>query len=183
MKIAVFCSSSPGKDPSFAAAAHGLGRWMGEQGHSLIYGGGDAGFMGVVAKAVKEAGGHVTGVLPGDIPMICDRPQTLCDEVVITGDLGERKQYMEREAEAFIALPGGPGTLDEITEVMDLVRLGKLDQPVIFFDFRCYYRPIRNMLDQMKAYGFLEDGPLDRVMFTDDTEEIAGFLAERGGDR
>ena len=181
MKITVFCSSSPGVDPSCAEAAAALGRWIGENGHSLIYGGGDAGFMGVTAKAVKEAGGHVTGVLPGDVPFICRRPQTWCDEIVVAKDLGERKKVMTERADAFVALPGGPGTLDEITEVMDLIRLGKLRQPAVLFDFRGYYRPLKEMLEKMKERGFLEDGPLDGLLFTDDLEEIGRFLGE--GDR
>ena len=178
MKITVFCSSSPGSDPSYADAAAALGRWIGESGHSLIYGGGDAGFMGVTAKAVKEAGGQVTGVLPGDIPFIRDRPQIWCDEVVTARDLAERKQLMTKWADAFIALPGGPGTLDEVTEVMDLIRLGRIVKPLVLFDFKGYYRPLREQIRRMKECGFLEDGPLDRILFSCDLEEIGGFLEE-----
>ncbi len=182
MVIAVFCASSFGSDPDFRKAAAAIGRWIGENGHSLIYGGGDAGFMGETAAAAKAARAYVTGVLPGDVPFIRDRPQTYCDEVITAENMSARKDCFIDMADAFLALPGGLGTLDEITEVMDLVRLRKLRKPAVCFNIKGYYTPLEDMLDRMKEYGFTEGNEREYVLFSDDIEEIGAFLEKKHGE-
>ena len=124
MKLAVFCGSTTGNEPAYVEAARALGRWIGENGHTLIYGGGDTGLMGAMAKETHRAGGRVIGVLPENVEFIRSRPQPWCDEVITAENMTARKQTMLDLADAFFALPGGVGTLDEITDAIWLAHLG-----------------------------------------------------------
>ena len=176
MKIAVYCASSMGKGHIYRDMAATLGRWLGRNGHTLIYGGGDAGLMGVVAQAAYESGSHVIGVLPGNVSFICDRPQPWCTEVLTESDMSARKQRMLELADAFFALPGGTGTLDEMTEVITLTKIGVFRKPSVLIDVDGFYSPFRLMLDRMTETGFIGPGEMEHVLFSDDLTEIDGFL-------
>lgn len=176
MNIAVYCGSSTGLDPAFQEQATALGTGIAQSGHSLVYGGGNAGLMGVVAKAAFENGGHVTGVLPGNIGFIVSRPQYWCTEVLTEADLTARKQKMLELADVCIALPGGIGTLDEITEVMTLINTGKIDKPAILLNVNGYYEPFREMLLQSVRAGFMKQEAFERYHFFDDCQQLFTFL-------
>lgn len=176
MKIAVYCGSDSGKDPIFNNAASELGKWIGSKNHSLVYGGGEAGLMGVVAREVHSAGCEVIGVIPGNVDFIKNRPQPYVTELITAKNMSDRKEIMLEKADAFIALPGGIGTLDEISEAITLTKIGVFDKPCVLFNSGGFYEPFKDMLDRMMAAGFLLPDDVKRVLFSDNTEEIEAFL-------
>ncbi len=132
-RVCVYASSSDAVDPVFAEAARALGHGLAERNQALVYGGGNIGLMGVVAHAVHAGGGHVIGVIPEklrDMELAYDD----ADELIITESMGERKAAMETRADAFVALPGGLGTLEEILEVLVLKQLNYHDRPIVFLN-------------------------------------------------
>lgn len=176
MKIAVYCGSGFGNDDKYREAARRLGDWIGVQGHTMVYGGGEAGLMGETAKAAHAHGTPVIGVLPGNVAFICGRPQPYCTEVITMPDMSSRKRRMLEEADAFIALPGGIGTLDEITEVITLTKIGVFKKPSVLFDTDGFYAPLRAMTDGMIAAGFMGADDMRHVLFSDDLAAIGAFL-------
>ena len=137
MKFVVYCSSQEGLDEKYQQLATQLGAWIGQHGHTLLYGGSNAGLMHVTAAAVHEAGGQVIGVIP---EMFRHRIDPVCDEVVYTANLGDRKQYMIEHGDAFIVMPGGIGTLDEWISTLAVMTIGNDDQrPVIVVDLDGMY--------------------------------------------
>lgn len=181
MKIAVYCGSEMGNDPIYIDAAKELGNWIGENGYTLIYGGGALGLMGTVAKAVKEAGetkhcSHVIGVVPGNVGFIKDRPQPYATEILVARDMSDRKVKMLELADAFIALPGGIGTVDEISEAITLTKIGVFDKPCIIYNQNGFYEPFKKMLMEMDQAGFLKLENMDHVLFSNDLKEIEQFL-------
>lgn len=176
MKIAVFCGSDFGKEEIYTQAAKELGTWIGESGHTLIYGGGTAGLMGTVAKAAHEFGNPITGVVPGNVDFIKNRPQPYVTDLVVTENMSSRKQYMFDQADAFIALPGGIGTLDEISEAITLTKIKVFDKKCVLFNRNAFYEPLRKMFADMEAAGFLREDSMKHVLFSDDVKEIENFL-------
>ncbi len=167
-----------GNNQAFQKAAEELGRWLGSSGHNLVYGGGESGLMGIVAKNAKAAGAKVTGVVPCDVDFIRSRPQPYCDETLFTATMSERKQKMLELADCFIALPGGIGTIDEISEVITLTKIGVFSKKSILFNTAGFYDSFRSLLNQMCASGFLKSEELTHVLFSDNLQEIGQFLAE-----
>ncbi len=129
MKIVVYCSSQEGLQEKYQQLARELGTWIGQHGHTLLYGGSNAGLMHITASAVHEAGGHVTGVIP---EMFRHRLDPVCDDAVHTANLGDRKQYMIEHGDVFVILPGGIGTLDEWMSTLAVMTIGNDDpRPII----------------------------------------------------
>ncbi|MDO5327875.1 MAG: TIGR00730 family Rossman fold protein [Clostridia bacterium] len=176
MNIAVYCGTSVGNDPVYQECAKELGLWMAGNGHSLIFGGGNIGLMGVVAKHVFENSGRVIGVLPSNIDFITARPQPYCSEIITEADLAARKQKMLELADAYIALPGGIGTLDEITEVMTLIKIDKIKKPAVLYDIHGFYSPFKQTIQKIIQCGFMVDQDLKRILFSDNLEDIEAFL-------
>ncbi len=147
MKICVYGSSSPELDQVFYDEAFRLGREMAERGHSLIFGGGENGLMGACVRGLESAGGKSLGVAP----RFFDRPGILhqeCDEFIFTDDMSERKNIMEREADAFIAVPGGLGTFEELLQALTLKQLSQMDKPVAILNTDGYYDALSALIDQ-----------------------------------
>lgn len=178
MNIAVYCGSSSGNDEKFIESAKKLGRWIGESGNTLVYGGASKGLMGAVADETLEAGGKVIGVLP-DVPRILARRHTGLTQCINTGSMAERKAKMIELADAFVALPGGIGTLDEITDVLSLASLDVIDGPIVLFNTDGYYEPFRQILDNIIGNGFGLKEYFERALFSDNMDEIATFLEDR----
>lgn len=176
MKIAVYCGSGFGNEPIYTEGAKRLGKWIAEHKHTLVYGGGESGLMGVVAREVHEAGCTVIGVVPGDVEFIKDRPQPYVTELIIAENMSKRKETMLNLADTFIALPGGIGTLDEMSEAITLTKIGVFDKKCILFNQNGFYEPFRNMLQDMERAGFIETGTMEHVLFSADMEEIEKFL-------
>ncbi|WP_024865696.1 TIGR00730 family Rossman fold protein [Butyrivibrio sp. FCS014] len=179
MNIAVYCGSSSGNNPRFIRSAKELGRWIGENGHTLVYGGASKGLMGAVSNAVIEAGGKVIGVIP-DVAIIQARKHTGLTELIETKSMAERKSKMIELADAFIALPGGIGTLDEITEVMSLSSLGIIGGPIVLYDTDGYYRPLKAVLDNVLNAEFGRKEYFEKVLLSEDIQEIADYLKAEG---
>ncbi|UTW52940.1 TIGR00730 family Rossman fold protein [bacterium SCSIO 12827] len=151
--ICVFCGSRTGSDPAYENAARALGRLMAEKGIRLVYGGGHVGLMGVIADAVLDAGGQVTGVIP-DFLRRREVGRDDLTELVITDSMHSRKQRMFELADAFVALPGGLGTLDETIEVATWKQLGLHTKPIVILDAAGYWGALSALLTSVVKGGF-----------------------------
>ena len=175
MNITVYLGAGEGNDKSFANAARELGKWIGESGNSLVYGGSKSGLMGILAESVLDAGGTVTGVEPQffiDAGFEYDRVTKL----IVTKDMSERKAKMIELGEAFIAFPGGTGTLEEIAEVMSKLALNHLDAPCIFYNLNGYYDHMKALLDHMIEMELSTKERQKKIYFADTLEEVTALL-------
>jgi uncharacterized protein (TIGR00730 family) len=152
-RICVFCGARLGTDPIFAAVAEELGRAAAHAGLGVVYGGGGSGLMGIVAHAALRAGGAVTGVIPR---FLIEREEALLEahELIVVEDMATRKREMALRADAFIALPGGLGTLEEIAEQMSWSKLGRHEKPMVLVDVANYWAPLITALQHMTKSGF-----------------------------
>lgn len=176
--MAVFCASSPGVDPALRRHARAVGRRLAELGIGLVYGGGGSGLMGEVSQGALDAGGEVIGVIPRSmVEREWGRDDLTEQHVVAT--MHERKALMAELADAFIALPGGIGTLEEIIEVWSWRSLGYNDDPVCFLDVGGFWTPLLAALDGLVAAGFVRREVLDDLVVTDDLDEALALLASR----
>ena len=155
--ICVYCGSSLGADPRFAAAADALGAAMAKAGIGLVFGGGEDGLMGRVAHAVMDHGGRVVGIIP---TFLIRREHALkeAQELIVVADMHERKRLMFERADAFIALPGGVGTLEELVEQLTWVQLGRHQKPVLIADIAGFWRPLLDLTAHMRNLGFIREG-------------------------
>ena len=176
MNITVYLGANQGNDPALGRAVEELGRWIGESGHRLIYGGSKSGLMGVLADCVLSAGGEVIGVEPE-----CFMAQELqydgLTQLIVTRSMAERKAKMIQLGDAFIAFPGGTGTLEEITEVMSQVSLGQLSAPCILYDLDGYYRHLKALLDHMISAGLSSSERQQGIHFARSLSEIQALLS------
>ncbi|WP_037336060.1 TIGR00730 family Rossman fold protein [Saccharomonospora piscinae] len=176
-RICVFCGSSSGADPGYAAEAAAVGRLLAERGIGVVYGGGQVGLMGVVADAALEAGGEVTGVIPKHL-MREEIAHHHLTELHVVDDMHERKATMARLSDGFLALPGGAGTLEELFEVWTWAQLGLHAKPVGMLDVRGYYTKLAEFLDHMVGEGFLNLPSRDLVTVSPDPEALLTAFAE-----
>ena len=155
--ICVYCGSSLGADPRFAEAADALGAAMAAAGLGLVFGGGEDGLMGRIAHAVIDNGGRVIGVIP---TFLIKREHALkeAQELIVVADMHERKRLMFERADAFIALPGGVGTLEELVEQLTWVQLGRHVKPVVIADIGGFWRPLLSLIAHMHNLGFIRQG-------------------------
>jgi uncharacterized protein (TIGR00730 family) len=162
--VCVYCGSSPGNDPGYAGAAERLGEALASAGIRLIYGGGSIGLMGVLARAVLRHGGEVNGIIPG---FLRDRELALPDvtDLTVTSDMHSRKRQMFDRADAFVALPGGIGTLEEVVEMMTWVQLGHHRKPIILVNHEGFWEPLIRLLDHMAGTGFLRPAADGSALF------------------
>ena len=153
MNICVYCSSSDGVAATFFEAADALGRMIARRGDTLIYGGAGIGLMGALARAVKAGGGRVIGVMP---ERLAAEPITFAgaDELIITRNMRERKARMEALADAFIVLPGGFGTLEELAEILTLRQLREHTKPVVLLNVQGFYEPLIGLFEHFYREGF-----------------------------
>lgn len=182
MNITVYCGAAEGNDPEFIARAKELGAWMAEKGHRLIYGAGNSGMMGAVSDALIEGGGEAIGVTP-QFFVLAEETRTDLTEVVIADDMSTRRNWMIEHGDAFIALPGGMGTLDEISEVMTYKRLGllgKINKPVMLYNVNGYYDRFFAFLDDMLAQDFCRQLDYDNVIEVTCIADIERELSNAG---
>jgi hypothetical protein len=175
--ICVYCGSSPGTEPAFVEAAHTFGKILAENGVRLIYGGGSVGLMGALAASALEHGGEVTGVIPEFLTKR-ERPRNLPQELVVTRDMHERKRIMFERADAFVALPGGIGTLEELVEQLTWIQLGRHKKPVLIANIQGYWGPLLALIDHMHAVKFLPPGLRVDFLVTKRIDEILPMLRE-----
>lgn len=175
MNIAVYCASRPGNDPAFARDAYEVGSWIGKHGHTLVYGGSFTGLMGQVASGCLDAGGEVIGVIPR-IDELVARQNPRLSRVIFTKDMADRRSEMIRLSDGFIALPGGLGTFDEVTEVLSLKSLDLVKGKVAFFDTLNYYSQLRSAFEAILEHGFGEKEYFSQVGFVNSVEALEAFF-------
>ena len=173
--VCVYCGSASGGDPAYQAAARTLGATLAAEGVGLVYGGGGRGLMGTLARAVLEAGGRVTGIIP---EFLTDSDATLRDaqEHVVVPDMHTRKRLMFERADAFVALPGGIGTLEELVEQMTWVQLARHTKPVLLADIGGFWRPLLALLAHMREHRFIAPETEIRYLVAERADEILPML-------
>lgn len=178
--VCVYCGSSAGRDPIHLKAGRTLGAAMGEAGLRLVYGGGTKGVMGAVAAGVRAAGGVVTGVIPRFLIDMeaTERELSRLDELVVTENMHERKHIMFDRADAFVALPGGIGTLEELVEIMTWGQLGRHKKPIAIANVGGFWDPLSRLLDHMKEEGFIHTAHQVRPIVVDHAEEVVPALLD-----
>jgi uncharacterized protein (TIGR00730 family) len=169
--VCVYCGSGPGTNPAFVAAAQKFGRLLAENKIGLVYGGGSLGLMGAVAKAVLDGGGRVTGIIP-EFLQSRERPKELSQELIVTRDMHERKQTMFERADAFVALPGGIGTLEELVEQMTWAQLGRHRKPILIANIEGFWDPLCALLDHMAAMAFIREELAVNLIVVREVDEI-----------
>jgi uncharacterized protein (TIGR00730 family) len=169
-KICVYCGSGPGSDPAFAAAARAFGKILAENKIGLVFGGGSVGLMGELAGAVLDNGGQAVGVIP---KFLVNREHAMRrGEVVVTHDMHERKQLMFEHADAFVALPGGVGTLEELVEQMTWAQLGRHKKPILIVNINGFWDPLCVLLDHMETLEFIRPGLQVKYLVAERVEDI-----------
>jgi cytokinin riboside 5'-monophosphate phosphoribohydrolase len=173
--LCVYCSSSRKLQPSYYQAAEAVGRSMVANGWGLVYGGGNVGMMGCVAQSVKSSGGHVVGVIPH---FMVERELAYheADELIKVDSMRERKRVMEERASAFIALPGGIGTLEELAEIMTLRYINRLDKPVVIHNHEGYYDDLLRFFERMTRERFKSDAMKTLYRVANTVDEIWPLL-------
>ena len=175
MTIVVYCSSQAGLEEKYQQLAHDLGTWIGQNGHTLLYGGSNAGLMHITAAAAHEAGGHVIGVIP---EMFRHRIDPVCDEVVYTANLGDRKQYMIEHGDVFVVMPGGIGTLDEWISTLAVMTIGNDDpRPVIVANIDGLYDATVQQLADMTRTPFARGKNLARSLVAPTASDLIATLS------
>jgi uncharacterized protein (TIGR00730 family) len=174
--VCVYCGSAAGSDPAFAQAAIAIGRHIAEAGVRLIYGGGDVGLMGIVARAVLDHGGVVTGIIPA---FLKERENMILDaqETIVVPDMHTRKQMMFERADAFIALPGGVGTLEELVEQLTWAQLGRHDKPILVLNTANFWKPLLVLMAHMREFGFIRPGAEVHYLVAERPEDVMPMLA------
>ena len=178
--ICIYCGSSPGDDPVYMASARSIGSLIAEQGHRLVYGGGDVGLMGAAADAALSAGGEVIGVIPQDI-LDKEVGHGGVTELITVNSMHERKMKMASLADCFIALPGGIGTLEEIIEVLTWSQLGFHTKACGVLNVNGFFDPLLQLLDHMVEHRFLKQAHREQLLCADRAEDIlASVLSHEG---
>ena len=173
-RICVYCGSNPGHDPRFVAAARRFGEILAKNRIGLVYGCGSTGLMGTVARAVRDHGGHIVGVIP-EFLKAQERMFTDADEIIVTPDMHERKRIMFERADAFVALPGGVGTLEEVIEQLTWAQLGRHRKPILIANIAGFWDPLLVMFEHLQSLGFLTSKGL-AYMVTTNVDDILPTL-------
>jgi uncharacterized protein (TIGR00730 family) len=178
--ICVYCGSSPGNDPLYLEAAQTFGRTLAREKIKLVYGGGGIGLMGAIADATLKAGGNVTGIIPD---FLVAREHALDGEhgVIVTNDMHERKRTMFELADAFVAMPGGIGTLEELVEQMTWIQLGRHKKPLLLLNINGFWEPLFALIGHQQQQGFIRRGSFEYLV-ADRAEDIVPMLREAARD-
>jgi uncharacterized protein (TIGR00730 family) len=173
--VCVYCGSGPGNNPKFVESARTFGRILAENNIRLVYGGGSIGLMGAIADSVIDHGGQVTGIIPDFLKareMMFRRAQ----EIIVTRDMHERKRLMFERADAFVALPGGVGTLEELVEQMTWAQLGRHKKPILMVNVDRFWDPLCALLDHMRDMQFIRAGLAVAPLVVNNVEDILPAL-------
>jgi len=176
--IAVFCGASQRIPEAYARETETLGRLMALNRYALLFGGGDVGLMGVLARAVHAHGGYVSGYIPVALRQREGVAYTVADELHVTADLSERKKEIFERANGFVVLPGGLGTLEEYLEIVTLRQLGYHDKPIVVVNALHYFDPLLDFMEEATRTGFM---PETRVLFTVVEDSESAILALKAG--
>jgi len=173
--VCVYCGSGPGTDPQFMEAASALGKAFAEHGIGLVYGGGSIGLMGAVANGVLDNGGKVTGIIP-DFLTARENALSRVQELIVTKNMHERKQLMFEHSDAFVALPGGIGTLEELVEQMTWAQLGRHTKPILLANIANFWEPLLSLLAHMRQKEFIRQGLAVNFLTANRVEDIVPKL-------
>jgi uncharacterized protein (TIGR00730 family) len=169
--VCVYCGSGPGTNPRFVEAATAFGKALAENGIRLVYGGGSLGLMGAVATSVLDHGGTVTGIIP-DFLTARENALTRVQEMIVTPDMHERKRLMFEHSDAFVALPGGIGTLEELVEQLTWKQLGRHAKPVLLANIDEFWEPLFALLSHMRETEFIRSGLTVDILKAERVEDI-----------
>jgi len=175
VNITVYLGATEGNDPSSKTLVHDFGNWIGTQGHTLVYGGSKSGLMGILAESVLLAGGEAIGVEP-QFFLDAGYQYDALTKLIPTKDMSERKATMISLGDAFVAFPGGTGTLEEITEVMSQVSLGLLTAPCILINHKGYYNDLKSLLQHMTDCGLSSEEKQKGIYFADDLQSVCDII-------
>ncbi|MFZ0112689.1 MAG: TIGR00730 family Rossman fold protein [Pseudolabrys sp.] len=170
-KICVYCGSGPGIDPAFVESARAFGAILAKNGVGLVFGGGSVGMMGAIAKSVLDHGGKVTGIIP-EFLVAREHAMRGADNLIVTRDMHERKRKMFEMADAFVAMPGGIGTLEEVVEQMTWVQLGRHRKPILLANIKRFWEPLCALIDHMKNLEFIRADLNFDLLAADAVEDI-----------
>jgi len=178
--ICVYCGSQPGNNPRYREAARVFGADIAANGLRLVYGGGGSGIMGEVARAVKGGGGDILGIIP-EFLIPKERGNMGADgnelgEVIVTADMHERKTKLFENSDAFVALPGGIGTLEEVVEIMTWAQLGRHDRPIVFANFDGFWNPMLDLMAHMAEAGFIHTANKLKPMVVHEAKDIVSEI-------
>ncbi len=178
--VCVYCGSRPGRKPGYAEAARAVGTWIGQRGGQLVYGGGKAGLMGITAEATLQAGGRVVGVIP---KALVEKEWALhdCTELHIVDTMHDRKRMMAERADAFLALPGGIGTFEELFEVWTWRQLGYHDKPIGLLNVDGYYDALQAFLNKTVEQQFLGDWQMELIQIGADPHALLASIVQDAG--
>ena len=173
--VCVYCGSGEGKNPAYAQAARVVGRALAAAGLRLVYGGGNLGLMGIVARTVIDEGGTVTGIIP---QFLTERERMLHEvhELIVTDNMHQRKMMMFDRADAFVALPGGVGTLEELIEMMTWYQLGQHSKPIVLANINGFWAPLLSLLEHMRAESFIREGFDVSYQVADTAEDVVPLV-------
>ncbi|WP_213737768.1 TIGR00730 family Rossman fold protein [Bradyrhizobium sp. dw_411] len=169
--VCVYCGSGPGTDPRFTEAAVALGKTLAENGVRLVYGGGSLGLMGSVATSVLDHGGTVTGIIP-DFLKLRENALKRVQEMIVTPDMHERKRLMFEHSDAFVALPGGIGTLEELVEQLTWQQLGRHSKPILIANIANFWEPLLGLLTHMRSTQFIRPTLAIEILKAERVEDI-----------
>jgi len=169
--VCVYCGSGPGTNPRFVEAAHALGKNFAENNIRLVYGGGSVGLMGAIAKSVLDHGGVVTGIIP-DFLRARENALTRVQEMIVTPDMHERKRLMFERSDAFVALPGGVGTLEELVEILTWQQLGRHAKPVLLANIDGFWEPLLALFAHMRTMQFIRPNLQVDILKAERIEDI-----------
>ena len=179
-RICVYCGSGPGTDPAFVAAARTFGKILAENRIELVYGGGSIGLMGELSNAVFDHGGTVTGIIP---QFLIAREHAMDrGKLIVTHDMHERKQKMFEHADAFVALPGGIGTLEEVVEQMTWAQLGRHKKPILLANIKSFWEPFCALLKHMQELKFIRADLDIKYLVAEQVKDILPMLIEAARD-
>lgn len=173
--VCVYCGSSPGNDPDFVKAATRFGEILAENGLTLVYGGGSNGLMGALAAAVRARSGQIVGVIPEFLTQR-ERMFRGAGELVVTTDMHERKRMMFERSDAFVAFPGGIGTLEELVEQLTWAQLGRHRKPILIANLKRFWDPLLGLFDHMDDAGYIHSSARLNFLVTDAVDEIVPAL-------
>jgi uncharacterized protein (TIGR00730 family) len=176
-KICVYCGSGPGNDPAYIKAAREFGKILAKNGIGLVYGGGNVGLMGEIAHAVLAEGGTVTGIIP-EFLVAREHAKGNVDHLIVTRDMHERKRKMFELADAFVALPGGVGTLEELVEQLTWAQLGRHKKPILVANIKGFWNPLCALIDHMKRIQFIRDDLNFELLVADEVADILPMLQQ-----
>lgn len=176
--VCVYCGSSPGTDPAYVQSAYDFGKILADNAIRLVWGGGSVGLMGAVATGVIENGGTATGIIPAFLTAK-ERPKKLAQEQIVTRDMHERKATMFARADAFVALPGGFGTLEELVEQMTWAQLGRHKKPILIANINGFWDPLLVLIDHMRGTGLAPDAKRGvNLLIAERIEDILPMLRD-----